>query len=149
MPLITGTTYRITNIATQNVLESGAQHTADLRPWDNRDAQKWVATIEPGTQNSWFLRNVGTGRSLGVAGNILAHLVLETETNAENLARFDNARIVGLNAQANQGFKVEVGGFVTVTDVSNPAGNFYTAGQIIQLFFDSDTETRVWNFEEV
>jgi hypothetical protein len=50
---------------------------------------------------------------------------------------------------ANQGFKVEVGGFVTVTDVSNPAGNFYTAGQIIQLFFDSDTETRVWNFEEV
>ena len=58
-----------------------------------------MATIQPGTQNSWFLRNVGTGLFLGVAGNVPANPVLDTETNADLLARFDNSPIVGLGAQ--------------------------------------------------
>lgn len=131
-----------------------------------------MATLQPDTQNSWFLRNVDTGLFLGVAGNVPANPVLETDTDADLLARFDNSPIVGLNAlnawfipplpalgelaykihykdpnqPPNHSFDVEGGGFVTITDVS--AGDLHRPGKIIQLFFDSNTPTQVWNFEQ-
>jgi len=72
---------------------------ASLGPWNGGATQKWEAIIQPGTQNSWYLKNVGTGRFLGVEGNVPANPVLEAEVDADLLARFDKAHVVGLNDQ--------------------------------------------------
>lgn len=57
-----------------------------------------MVTLRTGTQNTWFLKNVATGRYLGVHGAVPLNDNFP-DSIADGLARFDNVHIVGLEAQ--------------------------------------------------
>lgn len=57
-----------------------------------------MVTLRTGTQNTWFFKNVATGRYLGVQGDVPLDDNFP-ESIAAGFARFDNVHIVGLEAQ--------------------------------------------------